>query len=88
MSADAAVDYTDARKLTGLGPGYRAGRRAALIGFYPKSVLELPGLSRSPFPGRASLPVFCNNSGSFALNQRFRLAAQDVRFQPVVQVQS
>ncbi len=50
-------------------------------------MLERPGLSRSSFLRRAAVPVFRSISGSFGRNQRFRLAAQDVRFQPIVQVQ-
>ena len=36
---------------------------------------------------RATVRVFGAISGDIELNQRFRLAAQDVRFQPVVEVQ-
>ena len=43
-------------------------------------------ISGSSFPGRCD-PGFPSISGSLGLNEPFRLAAQDVRFQPVVQVQ-
>ena len=64
--------------------GWGVRHRAALIDSYPESLLEAPGLSRSSFLGRAAVPAFRCISGSFGLNQCFRLAAQDVRFQPVV----
>jgi hypothetical protein len=37
--------------------------------------------------GARRVPSFPSIAGSLGLNQRFRLAAQDVRFQPIVQVQ-
>ena len=80
-------DHTEARRVAGFGPGHCVGSNAALIGFYPGSVLEPPGLNRSSFPGRAAFPVCRTISGSFGRNQCFCLAAQDVRFQPVVEVQ-
>jgi hypothetical protein len=45
------------------------------------------GNSRSSFLWRVAFLVFRTTSGSFGRNQCFRLAAQDVRFQPVVEVQ-
>ncbi len=84
---DASVDQTEARSVPGFGRGDCDGHRAALIGSYPESLLEAPALSRSSFLGRAAVPAIRCISGSFGLNQCFRLAAQDVRLQPVVQVQ-
>ena len=83
-----SVDQTEARSVRDFGRGDCVGHRAALIGSYPESLLEAPGLSRSSFLRRAAVPAFRCISGSFGLNQRFRLAAQDVRLQPIVQVQA
>src|SRR5262249_41762071 len=46
----------------------------------------LARISGSSFPGRSN-PGFPSISGSLGLNEPFRLAAQDVRFEPVVQLQ-
>ena len=44
-------------------------------------------LQRRSFLCRPAFPVFRTTSGTFGRNHRFRLAAQDVRLQPIVQVQ-
>jgi hypothetical protein len=66
--------------------GYYIRRWAALIRFYPKSAFEPPGLSQSSFQELDTFPVFRTTSATCARNQCFRLAAQDVRFRPIVVV--
>jgi hypothetical protein len=58
-----------------IGPGDCVGRGRALHRFYPESVLEPPGLSRSSLPEHAAFPVFLITSGAGGRNQGFRLAA-------------
>jgi hypothetical protein len=84
---DASVDPTEARSDAGSGPGHRIGRHAALIRFTGVSArASTPQLEF--ISGARGVPGFPSISGSLGLNQRFRLVAKGVRFQPVVQVQS